>query len=172
MIAKTASGENSHTKPRHHPSRASNGAIWALFRHHLRFATAWATTGRSECPTHTFSTSAFGPETPLLNCLIDGGAYGGSLLDKIGLRSAPLLDSWGSSNLSGRANNPKPISASTSKLRPIQRIARNNRAVSDLECRGPQLALRVCLRSPRYPECRGWRLKKRHMSSAVSGPAG
>ena len=64
--------------------------------------------------------------------------------------------------------------ASTSKLRPMQRIANNNRAGSGLEYLESQLALRVCwfLRSPRCSECRGCRLKKRHMSSEVSGPAG
>ncbi len=35
-----------------------------------------ANSGRSECLPNAFSTSALGPETPFLNCLIDGGAYG------------------------------------------------------------------------------------------------
>ncbi len=33
------------------------------------------TTGHSECLTNEFSTSALGPETPLLNCLVDVGVY-------------------------------------------------------------------------------------------------
>jgi hypothetical protein len=42
-----------------------------------------ATTGRSDCVTNAFSTSALGPETLLLNCLIEGGAYG-RLIDDLG----------------------------------------------------------------------------------------
>jgi len=43
---------------------------------HAEGLLSWAVTiGRAECLANAFSTSALGPDTPLLNCLVDAGAY-------------------------------------------------------------------------------------------------